>query len=190
VIFGAPTVGLFSDRFGGNGLLVVVAASGWGLVFLLFLCTDVSPIVCIAMMGVLACADGVIVSCFARFVRSENLGVAFGIAYSLTNLSLVCANLLIGLVKDHFGWKYVLVTFLIFSTISLGLGVALNLSNGLHGRLNWSKERLRQERLREDEMRSSERKLDLDGSFFRNMTETTSLLNRSYNTRRISYLVP
>jgi len=139
MLISAPFVGLFSDRYGGNGISVLCAAVGIIAVFSLMLLKVLPPVLCIISLGLLFSINGVIVSLLPRFVDDAHLGTAFGIAYSMSNLGVMSMNVIVGVAKDYLGWKYVLAAFV--TSISLAFIVACVL-NITCKNLNWSRNRL------------------------------------------------
>ena len=97
-----PIAGIFSDKFGKRGLLLITSAIFVTIAHILFLLTPdtdkpIFPIFYLVMLGIgYAICTTVIWACVSYSVSSDCLGTAFGMGFALNNSALVAGPLIIG----------------------------------------------------------------------------------------------
>jgi len=134
-----PLFGRIVDRFGLR--LVFLSISVFCMIpfncYLLF--TTWNPIIALVVAG---CSYSMVASCLwpslCMVVRDETVGTANGIATSIQMIGIGLSNLLVGVLRDHYSYKEVIIYFIACSTLAVILCIVANiLDKKYHGsRLN------------------------------------------------------
>lgn len=128
-----PIAGIFTDKFGQKGALLIISAACVGLVHCLFIWTQDSyrPILPIFYLLLLGLGYSIYTTVFwaamSNVVQGKSLGTAFGLSFSVSNLGLVIGPLVVGYIqenteKDH-GYYWVSVFLAILALIGFISGV-------------------------------------------------------------------
>ena len=130
-----PFLGLFVDKFGKRGHLLIFSAFLGIITYILFI--FITPIFPLILLGfTYAIFASVFWPAITLVVPKNIVGVALGFATSLQNLGLVIFPLIIAYIYTNTqSYDFTLLFFLFILIISLGLGVYIDFEDYKHNRI-------------------------------------------------------